>query len=181
MPNLQPALTTIADIINYRQRILAAIDNNIKFTPYMTLYLNESIKPEEIEKIKAYPYIVGGKLYPAGATTNSAEGTHSIRALYSLLGLMQENDLVLQIHGEVTHGDIFAREALFIEEYLAPLVRDFPKLRIILEHISTKTAVDFIKEAPDNVAATITPHHLLYNRNQLLAGGIKPHYYCCLF
>ncbi|MFZ4077710.1 MAG: dihydroorotase, partial [Legionellaceae bacterium] len=116
--------------------------------------------------------------YPAGATTNSNEGAHSIRALYPLLDVMQEQDVVLQIHGEVTYGDIFAREAIFIEEYLMPLVNDFPKLRMVLEHISTKAAVDFVTAAPATVAATITPHHLFYNRNQLLVGGIKPHYYC---
>lgn len=178
MPNLKPALTTIADVNAYRQRILAVNKNSPEFTPYMTLYLNETIRPEELQDVKNHPHILGAKLYPAGATTNSAEGARSIQALYPLLDLMQENDLVLQVHGEVTHGDIFAREALFIEEHLEPIIRNFPKLRVVLEHISTRAAVEFVTKAPETVVATITPHHLLYNRNQLLAGGIKPHYYC---
>ena len=178
MPNLKPALTTIASINDYRQQILAVTNNSSHFTPYMTLYLNGTVKPDELCQLKNHPYILGAKLYPAGATTNSAEGVNSIRSLYPLLERMQENDLVLQVHGEVTHGDIFDREALFIEEHLNALVRDFPSLRIVLEHISTRAAVDFVTQAPKTVAATITPHHLLYNRNQLLAGGIKPHYYC---
>jgi dihydroorotase len=131
-----------------------------------------------LQQLKNHPYIVGAKFYPAGATTHSEEGARSLHLLYPLLDIMQENDLVLQIHGEVTHGDIFDREALFIEECLKPLTCDFPKLRIVLEHISTQAAVDFVLAAPQTVAATITPHHLLYNRNELLAGGIKPHYYC---
>ena len=178
MPNLSPALTTIAAINSYRERIMRTVNPLMGFTPYMTLYLNETVLPEVLQHAKNHPYILGAKLYPAGATTNSNAGARSIRALYPLLDLMQEYDLVLQIHGEVTHGDIFDREALFIKEHLAPLTRDFPKLRMVLEHISTKAAVDFVLAAPPTVAATITPHHLLYNRNQLLAGGIKPHYYC---
>ncbi len=178
MPNLQPALTTLEAISTYRQRILAALPSDTSFLPYMTFYLNEHVTPDDLKNAKQHAYILGAKFYPAGATTNSEEGTTSIRHLYPLLDIMQEQDLVLQIHGEVTHGDIFARERLFIEEHLTQLVRDYPKLRIILEHISTKDAVEFVLQAPDNVAATITPHHLLYNRNQLLAGGIKPHYYC---
>lgn len=179
MPNLQPALTSIAAVTAYYQRILAiAQQNNHTFLPYMTLYLNETVQVDELASMKAHPYIVGAKLYPAGATTNSEEGARSIRGLYPLLDVMQEHDLVLQIHGEVTYGDIFKREALFIEDYLKPLLQNFPKLRIVLEHISTSAAVEFVKEAPATVAATITPHHLLYNRNHLLAGGIKPHYYC---
>ena len=124
------------------------------------------------------PYILGAKLYPAGATTNSEAGAKSLIALYPLFEVLQNNNLVLQIHGEVTHSDIFAREALFIEEYLKPIIANFPKLRIVLEHISTQAAVDFVTQAPTTVAATITPHHLLYNRNRLLAGGLRPHYYC---
>ena len=178
MPNLKPALTTIASINDYRQRILAVTSNSSHFTPYMTLYLNDTVKPDDLNQLKNHPYILGAKLYPAGATTNSAEGVSSIRSLYPLLELMQENDVVLQVHGEVTHGDIFAREALFIEEHLKTLISDFPMLRIVLEHISTRAAVEFVTQAPKTVAATITPHHLLYNRNQLLAAGIKPHYYC---
>lgn len=178
MPNLQPALTTIEKINDYHQRILDILGKETPFTPYMTLYLNESMTPATLEQAKQYPHILGAKLYPAGATTHSDEGANSIRALYALFDIMQDKDLVLQIHGEVTDGDIFAREQRFIEEELRPLIRNFPRLRIVLEHISTKAAVDFIKNTPPTIAATITPHHLHYNRNQLLVGGIHPHYYC---
>lgn len=177
MPNLKPALTSVDAVLAYRERILAVAQEKA-FTPYMTLYLNEQVSGEDLEKIKHYPYILGAKLYPAGATTNSDEGARSLKALYPLLDIMQEQNLVLQIHGEVTQGDIFRREAEFIRTCLIPLIQDFPKLRVVLEHISTEIAVDFIRQAPDQVGATITPHHLLYNRNQLLAGGIRPHYYC---
>ncbi|MDI1351375.1 MAG: dihydroorotase [bacterium] len=178
MPNLKPALTTLSALEAYRTRIIAAIPKNSSFTPYMTFYLNKAISGDELAKAATIPYILGAKLYPAGATTNSEAGAQSIKTLYPLLEILQNNDLVLQIHGEVTHSDIFEREALFIDEYLQPIVSNFPKLRIVFEHISSKRAVDFIMDAPARVAATITPHHLLYNRNQLLAGGLKPHYYC---
>ena len=178
MPNLKPALTSVAALNAYYQRICLTIPSDRPFTPYMTMYLNEQVRPDDLQLIKNYPHILGAKLYPAGATTHSEEGAHSIRALYPLLDIMQDNDLVLQIHGEVTYGDIFSREARFIEEHLLPLTRDFPKLRMVLEHISTAAAVDFVMGAPPTIAATITPHHLLYNRNHLLVGGIKPHYYC---
>jgi dihydroorotase len=178
MPDLQPALTTLGMINTYREQIIALTSKDSTFTPYMTFYLNESVNAEELEKAGQFPYILGAKLYPAGATTNSQAGARSPTALYPLLEVMQQNNLVVQIHGEVTHSDIFEREALFIEEYLKPIITHFPKLRIVLEHISTKAAVDFVTQAPSTVAATITPHHLLYNRNHLLAGGIRPHYYC---
>ncbi len=178
MPNLKPALTTLEAVRAYRARIMAAIGNVHHFTPFMTLYLNEHVTPEDLIAASADPFVLGAKLYPAGATTNSEEGASSVRGLYPLLEVMQQHDLVLQIHGEVTHGDIFERESTFIETCLKPLVKNFPKLRIVLEHVSTRTGVDFVTQAPETVAATITPHHLLYNRNQLLAGGIKPHYYC---
>ena len=178
MPNLKPALTTISAVNAYHQRIIAALPAQASFTPYMTLYLNTHVLPDDLQQLTHHPYIVGAKFYPAGATTNSSEGAHSIQELYPLLEVMQDHDLVLQIHGEVTHGDIFAREAFFIAEYLIPLMRNFPKLRIVFEHISTQAAVDFILAAPETIVATITPHHLFYNRNHLLAGGIKPHYYC---
>jgi dihydroorotase len=144
----------------------------------MTYYLNQNVSPDDLTKAAATSYILGAKLYPAGATTNSAAGVVCLKDLYPQLEALQHLDLALQIHGEVTHGDIFEREALYIEEQLKPLIRDFPKLRIVLEHISTKTAVEFVTQAPANVVATITPHHLLYNRNKLLAGGLRPHYYC---
>lgn len=178
MPNLSPALTTVVAVNAYRERILAARGKDQSFIPYMTLYLNENVTPDALNAMTSHTHILGAKLYPAGATTNSEQGAHSVRALYPLLEVMQSNNLVLQIHGEVTYGDIFARESLFIDAYLAPLVRNFPKLRVVLEHISTRAAVDFVTQAPATVAATITPHHLLYNRNHLLAGGIRPHYYC---
>lgn len=178
MPNLKPALTTVEQIEHYRERILAHVDKKQQFIPYMTLYLNENVLPGTLEAIVHKPYILGAKLYPQGATTHSQEGAHSIRALYPLLDIMQTHDLVLQIHGELGTGDIFERESLFLQAYLAPLVQNFPRLRIVLEHISTACAVEFVKQAPPTVAATITPHHLLYNRNHLLAGGIRPHYYC---
>ncbi|HAT7747411.1 dihydroorotase [Legionella pneumophila] len=178
MPNLKPALTNLAAIESYRNRIISAIPTQNSFIPYMTFYLNESVKPEELQQATSLSYIVGAKLYPAGATTNSEEGAKSLKALYPLFETLQTSNLVLQIHGEVTHSDIFEREALFIDEYLKPIARHFPKLRIVLEHISTKAAVDYVSEGPANLTATITPHHLLYNRNKLLAGGIRPHYYC---
>ncbi len=178
MPNLVPALTTLESVDAYRERIFKFLNKTTHFTPYMTLYLNESVNPSDLEAAAKHPFILGAKFYPAGATTHSEEGASSIRTLYPLLEMMQDHGLVLQLHGEVTTGDIFKREAQFITEYLMPLTRDFPKLRMVLEHISTRAAVDFVKNAPDNVAATITPHHMLYNRNHLLAGGLKPHYYC---
>lgn len=178
MPNLKPALTTLPGIESYRNRIIAAIPKKNSFIPYMTFYLNESVSAAELERAASIPYILGAKLYPAGATTNSEAGAKSLTDLYSLFEVLQNNNLVLQIHGEVTHSDIFEREALFINEYLKPIVANFPKLRIVLEHISTEAAVDFVTQAPATVGATITPHHLLYNRNQLFAGGLRPHYYC---
>ncbi len=179
MPNLKPALTTLPMLLEYRNRILFAVPKNVAFTPYMTFYLNESVTIEDLQcAATTSDFILGAKLYPAGATTNSQEGAKSLTALYPLFEVMQHHNLVLQIHGEVTHSDIFERESLFIEEYLRPIVTRFPQLRIVLEHISTKAAVDFVLETPGQLVATITPHHLLYNRNHLLAGGIKPHFYC---
>jgi dihydroorotase len=178
MPNLKPALTSIAALITYRERILSNLLPGQKFEPQMTFYLNNQVTPEELQLCKNYSFILGAKFYPAGATTNSEQGASSLLKLYPLLEVMQDQNLVLQIHGEVTHGDIFERETDFILNHLQPVVDNFPKLRIVLEHISTQTAIDFVSSAPNTVAATITPHHLLYNRNQLLAGGIRPHYYC---
>ena len=178
MPNLKLPLVTVSALNDYRQRIISALEHPDDFIPYMTLYINESVTESELVLAKKAPFILGGKLYPAGATTHSEAGVQSVRALYPLFEVMQELDLVLQIHGEVTHGDIFEREALFLHETLGPLTRHFPKLRVVLEHISTEAAVNFVTNASEYVAATITPHHLYYNRNQLLAGGIKPHYYC---
>jgi len=178
MPNLMPALTTLESVNAYRERILKRLNKTTHFIPYMTLYLNESVNPNDLEAAAKHPFVLGAKFYPAGATTHSEEGAPSIQTLYPLLEVMQDLELVLQLHGEVTTGDIFKREAQFITEYLIPLTRDFPKLRMVLEHISTRAAVEFVTNAPENIAATITPHHMLYNRNHLLAGGLKPHYYC---
>jgi dihydroorotase len=178
MPNLSPALTRIDTLIAYRERILSVLGTISSFTPYMSLYLNATVELDELARLKEYPFILGAKFYPAGATTNSAEGARTLRSLYPLLEILQDNNLVLQIHGEVTHGDIFARERLFIEEELTPLLKNFTKLRVVLEHISSQAAVDFVRQGPSTLAATITPHHLWYNRNQLLVGGIKPHFYC---
>ncbi len=178
MPNLSPALTTLDSLLAYHQRLIAAAKNTPDFEPYLTFYLNESVTPDDLIASKQYPFILGGKLYPAGVTTNSTEGVASIRKLYPQLEVMQQHNLVLQIHGETITDDIFDRERAFIETHLTMLIKDFPRLRIILEHISTQAAVDFIQKAPEHVAATITPHHLMFNRNQLLAGGIRPHYYC---
>lgn len=177
MPNLIEPLTSIKTIQSYRQRIIKALKHE-NFTPYMTFYLNEDVCSKEFMQIDTNDYILGAKLYPKGATTNSSHGASSITKLYPYFAEMQNLDLVLQIHGEVTHGDIFAREAIFIKENLIPLIKNFPRLRIVLEHISSKNAVDFIISTTKNIAATITPHHLLYNRNNLLASGIRPHYYC---
>lgn len=178
MPNLKPALTTVQALLAYRARILTALPNGHTFNPLMTLYLNETVTPNELLLAQQNQFILGAKLYPAGATTNAEEGVTDFRTLYPLLELMQEYDLVLQIHGEATHGDIFDREKQFLTESLAPIIANFPRLRIVLEHISSKAAVEFITAAPETVAATITPHHLLYQRNNLLAAGIRPHYYC---
>jgi len=177
MPNLVTPLTDIQQILAYRDRILQnCVQQN--FVPYMTLYLNNQVSEQTILEASKYPFITGAKLYPQGATTYSSAGVQSIKTLYPLLELLQENDQVLQIHGEQAKGDIFERESQFIQNVLRELITDFPKLRIVLEHISTESAVAFILQSPPNVAATITPHHLLYNRNDLLSGGIHPHYYC---
>ncbi len=177
MPNLSPPLTSLIALQAYRERILSA-SNFSNFTPYMTFYLNASLPLEDIQKTQNTAYILGAKLYPKGATTHSAQGAKTIKEILPHLKALEENNLVLQVHGETTSGDIFDREANFIETVLIPIVKQFPKLRIVLEHISTRHAVEYIQAAPSNVAATITPHHLLHNRNHLLSGGLKPHYYC---
>lgn len=181
MPNLKPPVTTVQLALQYRERILAAMKDNgqdtAKFEPLMTLYLTDKTSPDEIraahklnqdhmEKNKtSVPIIIGCKYYPAGATTNSDHGVTDVKNLYPVLKTMQEVGLMLCIHSEVTHGDIFDREPAFIEEIMKPLVRDFPTLRITMEHISTQEAVEYVLSAPLNVKASITCHHLLYNRN----------------
>jgi dihydroorotase len=178
MPNLVPPVTTVLLAEAYRQRIIQHIPHGSNFEPLMTLYLTDNTDVKEIMAAIAHPHIYAVKLYPAGATTNSELGVTKLEKIYPVLAAMEEHQLPLLVHGEVTHGDIFDREALFLDEVLTPLMEKFPNLRIVLEHISTKAAVDFVKDAPINLAATITPHHLRYTRNQLLVGGIKPHYYC---
>lgn len=180
MPNLRPPVTTTEQALAYRRRILDAIPAGLDFQPLMTLYLTDSTTPAEIVRAKASGQIVACKLYPAGATTNSDSGVTVIRNIYPVLEAMQAQGMLLLVHGEVTDPevDIFDREAVFIERVLIPTVRDFPSLKIVLEHITTQDAADYVREAPATVAATITAHHLLYNRNAIFQGGIRPHYYC---
>ncbi len=180
MPNLRPPVTTMSQALEYRQRILAAVPAGAKFEPLMTLYLTNNTGAEEIRKAKQSGVVHAVKLYPAGATTNSDAGVTDLRKTYAALDEMQRCGMPLLVHGEVTDGnvDIFDREAVFIERVLQPLLNDLPELRVVFEHITTKDAAQFVEGAADNIAATITAHHLLYNRNALLAGGIRPHYYC---
>lgn len=179
MPNLIPPVTTAEQAQAYRDRIEAARPAGSDFQPLMVLYLTDITTPEEIEKA-AQQGVVACKLYPAGATTNSASGVTDVRKCYPALEAMQRRGMLLLIHGEVTDADIdiFDREQVFIERTLRTLVADFPELKIVLEHISTAEAVDFVQEAGPKLAATVTAHHLMYNRNALLVGGIRPHYYC---
>ncbi len=178
MPNLTPPLIKLDQVLNYRQRILSACDPKNPFKPMMTFFINESSTEEDFILAGQYPFIVGAKLYPAGATTNSSQGASSLTSLYPLFDIMQQRDLVLQIHGETVKDDIFEREGRFLTESLQPILNNFPRLRVVLEHISTKAAVEFVEQSNSQLAATITVHHILYNRNHMLAGGVKPHYYC---
>ncbi len=180
MPNLRPPVTTTQQALAYRARILEAVPPGLDFEPLMTLYLTDQTPPAEIARAKNSGHVVASKLYPAGATTNADAGVTNIRRLYPVLEAMQRCGMLLLIHGEVTDPavDIFDREAVFIEQVLITLVRDFPGLSIVLEHITTGEAVDFVREAPVTVAATITAHHLRYSRNALFQGGVRPHYYC---
>jgi dihydroorotase len=180
MPNLAPPITTTALALAYRERILKALPANAKFEPLMTLYLTDDADPEEMLIAKMSGKIWGCKLYPAGATTHSAGGVTQIERIYPVLARMSELDLVLQVHGEVTTStvDVFDREALFIDTVLAPLVARFPQLRIVFEHITTRAGAEFVRNARAGVVATITPQHLLMNRNALFLGGIRPHHYC---
>lgn len=179
MPNLKPPVRTVADAAAYRDRILAALPPGSQFEPLMTLYLTDNTSPQEIVAAKACQFVKAVKYYPAGATTNSDFGVTDIRRCDRVFEAMQQVDLPLLLHGEVTdsHIDIFDREKAFIEKHLIPLIARFPKLRIVLEHITTAEAVKFVLSA-SNVAATITPQHLLFSRNALFKGGIRPHYYC---
>ena len=180
MPNLKPPVRTVADAAAYRERILAALPAGLTFEPLMTLYLTDNTSPEEILKAKASGFVHAVKYYPAGATTNSDSGVTDIRRVDAVLEAMQEAGMPLLLHGEETDPgvDVFDREAVFIERILAPLLRRLPRLKMVLEHITTRQAAEFVAAAPDNVGATITAHHLLYNRNAMFQGGIRPHYYC---
>ena len=179
MPNLKPPVTTAAQAIAYADRIRAAVPAGLAFEPLMTLYLTDNLPPEEIVRAKAAG-VVACKLYPAGATTNSDAGVTDIRKTYKTLEAMEKAGLLLLVHGEVTSPDIdlFDREAVFIEQQLKPLRKDFPGLKIVMEHITTREAAQYVAEADAHLGATITAHHLLYNRNAIFTGGIRPHYYC---
>ena len=180
MPNLTPPVKNVADATAYHSRIMTALKGFPKFEPLMTLYLTNSTTPDDIVAAAASPLVCGVKLYPAGATTNSAAGVTGLETLKPTLEAMQSHDLPLLIHGEVTDPDvdIFDREAKFIERTLAPLIDEFPELRVILEHITTEDSVNFVAESRPGVAATITPQHLLFDRNDMLVGGIRPHLFC---
>jgi dihydroorotase len=180
MPNLKPPVTTVAAAAAYRERILAALPQGMKFEPLMTLYLTDNTDPDEIRRAADSDFIHAVKLYPAGATTNSDAGVTDLKKCYKTLEAMQELDVPLLVHGEVTDGDIdlFDREAVFIERVMRPLRRDLPELKVVFEHITTKDAAEYVAEAEGPIAATITAHHLLYNRNEIFKGGIRPHYYC---
>jgi dihydroorotase len=180
MPNLKPPITTTEQAISYRQRILDALPQGMQFEPLMTLYLTDNTSPDEIRKAKDSGLVHGVKLYPAGATTNSDAGVTDLKKCYRTLETMQEVGMPLLVHGEVTDQaiDIFDREAVFIDQVLQPLRRDMPMLKIVFEHITTKQAAEYVAQAEGPVGATITAHHLLYNRNEIFKGGIRPHYYC---
>jgi dihydroorotase len=179
MPNLKPPVTTAAQAVAYRERILAALPAGMHFEPLMTLYLTDNLAPEEIVRAKAAG-VVAVKLYPAGATTNSDAGVTDLRKTYATLEAMQREGLLLLVHGEVTDPsvDIFDREAVFIDRQLIPLRRDFPELKIVFEHLTTREGVQYVQGADARIGATITAHHLLYNRNAIFTGGLRPHYYC---
>ncbi|MDH4427565.1 MAG: dihydroorotase [Acidovorax sp.] len=179
MPNLRPPVTTAEQALAYKQRILAAVPSGMQFEPLMTLYLTDNLPADEIARARDAG-VVACKLYPAGATTNSDAGVTDLRKTYKTLEAMQKAGILLLVHGEVTSSDIdlFDREAAFIDQQLIPLRRDFPELKIVFEHITTKDAADYVASADRFTAATITAHHLLYNRNAIFTGGIRPHYYC---
>ena len=180
MPNLKPPVTTTAEAAAYRARILAALPLDMAFEPLMTLYLTNNTAPDEIRRAQDSGFVHAVKLYPAGATTNSDAGVSDLKNCYKVLETMQEVGMPFLVHGEVTDPeiDIFDREAVFIERVMRPLRADFPALNIVFEHITTKHAAQYVAEADGPIAATITAHHLLYNRNEIFKGGIRPHYYC---
>jgi dihydroorotase len=179
MPNLRPPVTTAAQAVAYRERILAALPEGAAFEPLMTLYLTDILPPDEIKRAKEAG-VVAVKLYPAGATTNSDAGVTDLRKTYKTLEAMQREGLLLLVHGEVTDPavDVFDREAVFIDTVMQPLRRDFPELKVVFEHITTREAAQYVAQADVHTAATVTAHHLLYNRNAIFQGGLRPHYYC---
>lgn len=179
MPNLKPPVVSVADAAAYRARLLAAAAGTA-FEPLMTLYLTDNTQPDEIRRARASGFVHAVKYYPAGATTNSDSGVTELAKAYPAIAAMEEVGMPLLLHGEVVDPDIdvFDREAVFIERHLVPLLKDFPQLKIVLEHITTRQAAEFVAAAPANVAATVTVHHLLYNRNAMFRGGIRPHMYC---
>ncbi len=179
MPNLKPPVTTTEQALAYRERIMAAVPHGVSFEPLMTLYLTDNLEPSEIVRAKAAG-IVAAKLYPAGATTNSDAGVTRLDKIHGVLAAMEKHGMLLLVHGEVTSPDIdiFDREAVFIDQHLEGLRRDFPGLKIVFEHITTKEAAQYVLAAPKNLAATLTAHHLMFNRNALFVGGMRPHYYC---
>jgi len=180
MPNLQPPVTNVAQALSYQQEIQQATDTQYNFTPLMVLYLTNNTTLKDVQQAAESNVVQAFKLYPAGATTNSEHGVTDLNALFPVLAEMEKRAVPLLIHGEVTDADIdiFDRERIFIETKLTLIQKNFPELRIVLEHVTTQEAVQFVESASDNIAATITPQHLLYNRNAILVGGIKPHYYC---
>jgi dihydroorotase len=180
MPNLKPPVTTVAAAAAYRERILAALPDDTRFAPLMTLYLTDNTAPTEIERAKAAGFVHAVKYYPAGATTHSDSGVTSLDRVYPVLAAMEKHGVVLSLHGEVTDADVdmFDRERVFVDTLLTRIVRDFPGLKVVLEHITTREAAAFVREAATPIAATITPQHLLWSRNALFVGGIRPHYYC---
>jgi dihydroorotase len=180
MPNLRPPVTSTAMALAYRDRIVAAMPSGIHFEPLLTIYLTDNTSATEIAAAKKSGYVHAAKYYPAGATTNSDAGVTVIERAWPAFAAMQEHGLVLSLHGEVTDPDVdvFDRERVFVERHLTRIVRDFPALRIVLEHVTTREAAEFVTAAPSNVAATITPHHLLWSRNALFTGGLRPHLYC---
>lgn len=180
MPNLKPPVTTTALAGEYRARLLAAVPAGMNFEPLMTLYLTDNTTPDEIRRAKASGFVHAVKYYPAGATTNSDSGVTALPRAYPAIAAMEEVGMPLLLHGEVVDAgiDVFDREAVFIERHLTRLMKDFPRLKIVLEHITTRQAAEFVAAAPATIGATITVHHLLYNRNAMFRGGIRPHFYC---
>ena len=180
MPNLRPPVTTTQAAAAYRERILAARPAGSDFEPLMTLYLTDRTSADEIARASESGFVHAVKYYPAGATTNSDSGVTALERAYPAIAAMERHGMVLSLHGEVTdpNVDVFDRERVFVERHLSKLVRDFPSLRIVVEHLTTREAADFVRAAPANVAATITPQHLRYSRNALFAGGLRPHWYC---